>query len=463
MLRLHRFLKVRLQIAGVQPGTLREPVQHQLTKQSLGQPVNIGLHQFGQPRPAIHSGQVQLRFQLTKQQIIQTDRLTFNPLGKTLGALSTHNAVRVFTLGQKEKAGLATVLHIPQRGFQGTPCGPTTSVVAIKTEHHFRYHFKQSLHMVRGSGRAQRGNGIVNTVLGQRDHIHVTLNHQNSAQFAIGLTRLVQTIKLFAFVEDGRFGRVQVLWLFITQDTTTKSNVTPATVANGEDDSFTETVVYFVALFIVHEHAGGDQLLLFCRRGGQLIFQVVPPRGGKADGKVLAGLRVQPATLEVVDGTLRLRVLFQLAAVEIHRAGHQVIQFTVVGTALTALFVRHIKTKLSGQRFHRLGKVQMVMVHDKTQSAATGATTKAVVELLIRADSKRRGLLFMKGAASGVIATCLFQFDPLVDHINDINAGEQVINKILGDPSGHDGRLKQKNGRRLLCRVYRCTITLNGI
>ena len=50
--------------------------------------------------------------------------------------------------------------------------------------------------------------------------------------------------------------------------------------------------------------------------------------------------------------------------------------------------------------------------------------TKAIVKLLVRAHRKRWGLFFVERAAGRVVATGLFQLNPVIDNVHDINTGQ---------------------------------------
>ncbi|MDT4861515.1 hypothetical protein FQZ97_961230 [compost metagenome] len=73
-----------------------------------------------------------------------------------------------------------------------------------------------------------------------------------------------------------------------------------------------------------------------------------------------------------------------------------------------AFFARHVHAGALGQVLDRLGKVQLVVIHDKTQCVAASATAEAVIELFVRADAERRGFFLMEGAAGGVVLAGLF-------------------------------------------------------
>jgi hypothetical protein len=57
--------------------------------------------------------------------------------------------------------------------------------------------------------------------------------------------------------------------------------------------------------------------------------------------------------------------------------------------------------------------------------------TKTVIKLLTGAHSKRGGFFVMKRATSRVIGTSLFKRNALINHVININAINEFLNKTL--------------------------------
>ncbi len=77
-----------------------------------------------------------------------------------------------------------------------------------------------------------------------------------------------------------------------------------------------------------------------------------------------------------------------------------------------------------GQIFHGLGKTLAFIIHDKADGVAAGAAAKAVVELLVGADTEGRGFFLVEGASGGVVAAALFELYATVDHIDYVDTIE---------------------------------------
>ena len=59
------------------------------------------------------------------------------------------------------------------------------------------------------------------------------------------------------------------------------------------------------------------------------------------------------------------------------------------------------------------------------------ATTKAVIKLFSRTYRERWGFFIMKGAASRIICTGFFERNTFIDHVIDINAINQFLDKAF--------------------------------
>src|SRR5574339_902136 len=90
-----------------------------------------------------------------------------------------------------------------------------------------------------------------------------------------------------------------------------------------------------------------------------------------------------------------------------------------------------------GQLLDRLDEIEMVVLHQKTDSCTVRAATEAMIELLGGTDAEGGGLLVVKRAAGDVIAPSLFQGDACVNDLDDIRAGEEIIDEVLRDPACH--------------------------
>ena len=189
----------------VQASALGQGLEHQLAVDALGYLPDIGQGQFAQPGPAIQAVGIQPLGHGLEQELFQRHRLA-QQLLEMLPAALAHHRVRVLALGQEQEARLAAVLHAGQGGFQGPKGRLAARLVAVKTEHYLRAQPVDALQVGPAGGGAQGGGGVADAVLGEGNHIHVALHHQQALQLAVGLASLVQAVEFPSLVENTGFG-----------------------------------------------------------------------------------------------------------------------------------------------------------------------------------------------------------------------------------------------------------------
>ncbi len=108
--------------------------------------------------------------------------------------------------------------------------------------------------MVGGRRGAQRGHGIINAVLRQRDDIHIAFDHQQTLRFGVILLRFIQAVQLAAFMENIGLRGVQVFWQRIAQHAPAKTNHPASLIADREHHPFAEAVVT-APLIVGDQHA----------------------------------------------------------------------------------------------------------------------------------------------------------------------------------------------------------------
>lgn len=71
------------------------------------------------------------------------------------------------------------------------------------------------------------------------------------------------------------------------------------------------------------------------------------------------------------------------------------------------------------------------MLHQKADGIAAFATTKTFINFFGRRNRERRSPFVMKRAETKVISASFFQFHKAADHINNIDATENLLYGIL--------------------------------
>ena len=92
-----------------------------------------------------------------------------------------------------------------QRGFKCAARSATARSITIKTENHIVRLTQQLLYVRSGTSGTERSHRLLETILREGNHVHITLGDQDIIFIAYGLTRLEQTVELTALLKQRRF------------------------------------------------------------------------------------------------------------------------------------------------------------------------------------------------------------------------------------------------------------------
>ncbi len=324
--------------------------------------------------------------------------------------------------------------------IQRAPGGFTTGVVTVVATDYLGGGAKQGVDMVAGRCSTQRRHRIVDVVLTECHHIHVAFHHQDPAWILVCLLHLVETEQLPPFMEDGGLRRVQVFGGAITQHPATETDDPATLVTDREHDAIAETIITPRAIVTGDQHAARDKQLLVIPAGTKASAHLIPIAGCIANVESFDHFTGQAAAFEVLH---RMGSALEIALVEAGDLVHQLEQILAdcglaIGRAADALLARYLHALHAGEFFDGIGKFETVVLHDKADGIAVGATTETVVELLLLADGKRGAFFVMKRAASLVVLTGFFQPHSRVDQLDYVCAYEQIVDKGLWDPACHN-------------------------
>ena len=334
-------------------------------------------------------------------------------------------------LGGQEQEGQGGVVA---QGFEcvleRAPGRTATGSVAVEAEHDAVGLAQQGVDMLRRGRGAERGDRILDGELGERDHVHVALDHDREAGVADRLLRQEEAVELAPLLEQRGLGRVQVLGFALVEHAPAEGDDASAAVVDREDDAVAEAVVA-PPLLVVDDQAGvGERLRLVVGEG---LLQRLPLVGRVAEPEARGDLARQPAALEVVDG---LAGRLELVAVEARRHRHRLIKAfarVVMHGCRAAAIVGHLQADLGSELLDRVDEAQSAVLHQEADRAAVHAATEAVVELLGRADRERGGFLAVEGAAGEVVGAALLEREVAFDDVDDVDAGKQFLDEGLGN------------------------------
>jgi len=114
--------------------------------------------------------------------------------------------------------------------------------------------------MLGGGCGAERGDRVLNPVLGQRHDVHIAFDHQNPRRTGAAPQNVVQPVQLATFMKNGGFRRIQVLGLALVDDSSAEAYAASAAVENRKNHAVPKSVVE-AAVVPLHGEPGFNQLL----------------------------------------------------------------------------------------------------------------------------------------------------------------------------------------------------------
>ena len=301
----------------------------------------------------------------------------------------------IVTVGQHH----ATQIHrILLDKLNRTASGLLAGGVTIEHVHDALGKAGERLDVMLREGGAQRGDNVFNPRLPAGDAIGITLHHDGGILRDDKLLGPIKTVEVSLFMEHTRLGGVEILGLAVTHDATAKGNVVTLLVKDGEHYAVVEAVGKLPAP-AAHGNVGVDHLLRGKTRLGQVRHQRVTARC-KAQAVAAADVAAHTAAGKVLARTAVLTA-HKHGVIELGGFGTQVIDAGALGAALAiGAGIVQLNTGTVGQVANRLGKAQVLALHDVGEDIAAFAAAKAVPDLRGGDNMKRRGLFAMEGAAT---------------------------------------------------------------
>ncbi len=362
------------------------------------------------------------------------------------GAFFAHIRIRIVLGGQEQE------LHHPRiaeqrQGLLHRPArGAAARGIAVEAENHLAGMPKQLLQLLCRTGGTQRGHGLFHPELGERHDVHIAFDHQRIARARNGAAGLEQAVQLLALVEHRGFRRVEVFRFTLVDDASAKADDFAAQIANRKGDSVAQPVVSTLrrgkrlglriegvaGRVAGHHQAGLHQGIgvVIRERAGQGL----PIVRGVAQAKFFGDLALQATGDEVVLRPFAMPQAVLIKAVSrLQGVDERGLQTTLLLDLAKLLRVEirlgHGHAVAPGQFLDRIDEAHARMLHQEADSRAMCAATEAVIELLARTHGERGRLLAVEGAQALVVGTGLFQLDILAHDLDDVGAGEQILNE----------------------------------
>ena len=322
--------------------------------------------------------------------------------------------------------------------------GVASFSLAVEAEVHIGGVAEQQFGVILGRRGAERRHRLGDPELEQRDHVHVALDHDQPRDLAVRLPHLVQREQLATLVEQRRFRGVQIFRAVgLAHHAATEGDDAAAPVLDREHQPIAELVVDTAAL-AGREHAGHVQRLEAAVAGPDGVLHAIPSVRRVAEAEALDHRGIEAALLQVLAAFLAAG---QLLLEPARRGIEHLVQFgeLVLRAARHATFERHGHADPGGEIFDRIDEFEAVVVHQELDRRTMRAAAEAVIELLGWADRKRGRAFVVERATRRVVATGALQRHARLDHLDDVDAREQVIDEAVGD-ARHCGQLNDVAG-----------------
>ena len=273
--------------------------------------------------------------------------------------------------------------------------------------------------VVRGEGRPQAGDDVLEAGLVGHQGVRVALDDDGLAGSADGALGLVDEIQRPALVEQRRRRGVEVLGPLPFQQPPAETHGMTVGVADREQHAGAELVDDAAAALAGAGQADLDELLgpdvaLGLELAGHLV-----PAGGRPAELVHLDRRVrEAAVLEVGQRALARPRPGQDGVVEGDRGIEDLAEARPAGVLALGAFV-DLDAGACGQRAERLGEGRPIPLHDEAEDVAAQPAAEAVPRLAAGCDHERRCLLAVEGAQALVGGASLLQRDRFADDIDD--------------------------------------------
>ena len=309
--------------------------------------------------------------------------------------------------------------------------GLLTRRVVVVAEHQLLGVAGQYPGVLLGEGGAHGGHHVVKPRLVEGDDIDVALHqHQIGPLGALGKVEGVDQPPL---LEGNGLRGVEVLGpLLPRQDAAGEAGHLPPHVDDGEHETGAKLVVH-AAVLARHGQPGVDELHLAVSLGGQRPGQRVPLLRSRPQAEAGGGARRNLPLGQIVPhprtaGALEV-VVVKPGRVPVGREGPG----PLFAPGVIGACVRHLQPRPLGQQAHRVGKGQVLDLHDEGDHPAPFAAAEAVVNLFIRRNREGGRLFVVKGAQPPQVVSLPGQVDIGGNHVGDLAPGHQLVDELFGN------------------------------
>ena len=293
----------------------------------------------------------------------------------------------------------------------------------------------QHVQLMLGHGGAKGGHSRAKPRLGQGDHVHIALGHdQGIILTPCGLTGGAVIVQTAPLIKQVGLGRVQVFRVVIgVHGPPTKGDGPPPRITDGEHDPVAKHVIGFFAAIGWLGQTGSQNQFRRNALARQVVPQVLPPLWREPDFPAVKRGRRQATTGQII-ARRPCRTGLQLQAEELNGLLHHLNQLGAAVGLLCGFGIAggHGHPRLTGKDFNRLHEPDVFRFLNERQGVALGVTAKAVIEPLTVIHMKRRGFFVMERAwrpqvALALVRLALVPHDFAPDHLGQGHTCSQFV------------------------------------
>ena len=284
--------------------------------------------------------------------------------------------------------------------------------------------------MLRERG-AQRGDDVFDPRLPAGDAVGIALHHDGRILRDDKLLGPVKAVEVSLFMKHARLGGVKVLGLTIAHDTPAKGDIVTLLIEDGKHHAVVKAVRELSAP-AAHGHIGVNHLLWGKARLRKVRYQRVATRR-KAQAVAATDVAAHTAAGKVLARTAVLTA-HEHGVVELGGFGAQVIDASTLGAAIALRTgIVQFNARTIGQVADRLGKTQVLALHDIGEDVAALTTAKAVPHLRGGDNVKRRGLFAMEGAATPKLMATGLELNRFLHDGNQVGRRAHLVFLLIAD------------------------------
>ena len=273
--------------------------------------------------------------------------------------------------------------------------------------------------------RTQCGDDVFDPRLPAGDAIGIALHHDGGILRDDKLLGPVKAVEVSLFMEHARLGGVEVLGLTVTHNATAKGDVVTLFIKDGKHHTVVKAIRELSAP-AADGHVGVNHLLRGKARLRQMGHQHVAARR-KAQAVATADVTAHTAAGKVLTGAA-VFTAHEHGVVELGGLGAQVVDAGTLGAALTlGTGIVQLNAGTIRQVPDRLGKTQVLALHNIGEDVAALTAAKAVPHLRGGDNVKRWGLFAMKGAATPKLVATGLEFNRFLNDGNKVGRSAYLI------------------------------------